>query len=83
MWCIKYRHKIITKEIHDYLKTVLTVIALSNGFTIEEYNTEEDHVHILVNCTPKHYIPDMIKNLKGISSKMLMDEYGKEIKCKL
>jgi putative transposase len=83
VWCVKYRHKIITKEIHEYLYIILNAIALSSGFTIEEYNTEADHVHILIRCNPQHYIPDIIQKLKGISSKMLMEKFGKEIKSKL
>ena len=54
-----------------------------NGFQILECNTDKDHIHLLVNCSPQHYIPDMIKALKGVSARLLMKEFGEELKRKL
>ena len=34
-------------------------------------------------CSPQHYIPDMIKALKGVSARLLMKEFGEELKRKL
>ena len=58
-------------------------IADDNGFQILEYNTDKGHIHLLVNCSPQHYIPDMIKALKGVSARLLMKEFGEELKMKL
>ena len=83
VWCVKYRHKVITEQIENKLIETLNKIADDNGFQILECNTYEDHIHLLVNCSPQHYIPDMIKALKGISARLLMKEYGEELKRKL
>ena len=32
---------------------------------------------------PQHYIPDMIKALKDVSARLLMKEFGEELKMKL
>ena len=66
VWCVKYRHKIITEQIENRLIEILNKIADDNGFQILECNTDKDHIHLLVNCSPQHYIPDMIKALKGV-----------------
>lgn len=58
-------------------------IAEDNGFTIIELNADKDHVHLLIDCTPQHYIPDMIKALKGVSARILMKEFGDALKKKL
>lgn len=50
---------------------------------ILECNTDKDHIHLLVNCSSQHYIPDMIKALKGVSARLLMKEFGEELKRKL
>ena len=42
-----------------------------------------DHVHLLINCSPQHHIPDMIKALKGISARLLMKKYGEYINERL
>ena len=83
VWCVKYRHKVITEQIEDKLIEILNKIADDNGFQILECNADKDHIHLLVNCSPQHYIPDMIKALKGVSARILMKEFGEELKKKL
>lgn len=83
VWCVKYRHKIIQGNIENKLKELLYKIAEDNNFTIEEMETDLDHIHLLIQCTPQHYIPDMIKALKGVSARLLMKEHGMTLKKKL
>lgn len=83
VWCVKYRHKIIIDQIENKLIEILNKIADDNGFQILECNTDKDHIHLLISCSPQHYIPDMIKALKGVSARLLMKEFGEELKKKL
>lgn len=83
VWCVKYRRKIITPDIEASLITIIRKIAKDNDFEILEINTDKDHIHLLVNCSPQHYIPNMIKALKGVSARLLMKEYGNTLKEKL
>ena len=83
VWCIKFRHIIITEQIENRLIEIVNKIADDNGFQILECNIDKDHIHLLVNCSPQHYIPDMIKALKGVSARLLMKEFGDELKKKL
>ena len=83
VWCVKYRHKVLTPTIENKLKEILYKIANDNNFNILEINGDLDHIHLLIECTPQHYIPDMIKALKGVSARLLMKEYGDILKKKL
>ena len=83
VWCVKYRHKIITPKIEKSLMEILNKISSYNEFTILEINTDLDHIHLLIDCKPQHYIPNIIKALKGVSARLLMLEYGTELKKKL
>ena len=83
VWCVKYRHKILTPKIEKRLYEILNKIAEDNNFQILECNGDLDHIHLLINCSPQHYIPDMIKALKGVSARLLMKEYEEELKKKL
>ena len=83
VWCVKYTHKIITQEVEKRLLEIIKQVAKYEGFQILECNTDKDHIHILVNCSPHHYIPNIIQKLKGVSSKLLMQEFNKELKKKL
>ncbi len=83
VWCVKYRHKIITQEVEKRLLEIIEQVAKYEEFQILECNTDKDHIHILVNCSPHHYIPNIIQKLKGASSKLLMQEFNKELREKL
>lgn len=84
VWCVKYRHQILSEEIENQLVKILNKISLDNGFQILEINTDKDHVHLLINCKPQHYIPDVVKALKGVylpgyyssSTQSLKKDYG-------
>lgn len=83
VWCVKYRRKVITEQIEKSLFEILTKIAQDNNFSILEYNTNKDHVHLLIDCSPQNYIPSMLKALKGVSARLLMKQYGNELRKQL
>lgn len=83
VWCVKYRHKVLEGQVEKRLLELLKQIAVDNGFHILEINTDKDHVHLLINCSPQHYIPNMIKAMKGVSARLLMKEYGNSLRKKL
>lgn len=80
VWCVKYRRKILDEEISNRLREILNKIAEDNGVILEEFNTDLDHVHILVSATPQTIIPNMIKAFKGVSARILKKEFGEKIK---
>lgn len=82
VWCVKYRKKVIINEIENTLKTSLKQIALENKFEILEMECDKDHVHLLIDCTPQHYIPNIIKALKGVSARYIF-KFHPELKSEL
>lgn len=56
------------------------MITECEDFQILEANTDKVHIHFLINCSPQHYIPDIIQKLKGVSSRILMKEFGEILK---
>ncbi len=48
-----------------------------------ECNSEDDHVHLMVNCPPKLAIANLVGKLKGKASYILRKEFSKELKDKL
>lgn len=83
VWCVKYRRKIISSAIEKRLLEHINKIAQDNGFQILDANTDKDHIHLLINCSPQHYIPNIIKALKGVSARLIMKEFGNDLKNKL
>jgi len=83
VWCVKYRHKVLGGVIEADLRFILQRVADDNGFLITELGIDEDHVHLLLDCKPQHYIPNMIKALKGVSGRYLMQKHGDELRKRL
>jgi len=75
VWCTKYRHRILSDEIENKLKEIIREISRDNNFTIEEIETDLDHIHMLIDCSPQHYIPNIVKALKGVSARLLFKEH--------
>ena len=83
VWCVKYRRKVINSLIEKSLFNILHKISIDNNFAILECNTDLDHVHLLIDCSPQHYIPNILKTLKGVSARLLMKKHGDILKKQL
>lgn len=76
VWSVKYRRKIITQEIEQFLKKTAFEIAADKGFTVHLFEAGEmDHVHCFVSASPKLSITDIVKYLKGITGRKLFEAY--------
>ena len=40
VWSVKYRRKVLTKEIEDYMRQVVYETAAEKGFTVHEFESE-------------------------------------------
>ena len=82
VFVVKYRHKVIEGPIEAWLKQMLQSLAKAHGFQIITMETMPDHVHLLLDCSPQHFIPDLVKGLKGNTARFLFKEHP-ELKKKL
>ncbi|MCQ6275907.1 IS200/IS605 family transposase [Bacillus sp. V3B] len=75
VWCVKYRKKILSGELDKRLKEIVKEQAISHRFTIIELETDLDNIHMLIECSPQHYIPNIVKALKGNLVRFLFKEF--------
>lgn len=75
VWCVKYRHDILQGQIDTDVKEILKQIALDNYITIFEMESDKDHIHLLIDCKPQHYIPSVVKAFKGVSARLLFKKH--------
>lgn len=75
VWCVKYRKNLIKGDVERRLKEIMVEQSISHGFHIVEMETDLDHIHMLIECSPQHYIPNIIKALKGNSARFLFKEF--------
>jgi putative transposase len=75
IWCVKYRRKVLTDDVEVRLKEILQEVSIDVQCEIEEMETDEDHVHLLISCDPQFGIHQVVKRMKGKSSRLLRDEF--------
>ena len=78
----KYRRKVINDDISARGKEIFEYIAPNYGITLEEWNHDKDHVHVMFRAQPKSEISKFINAYKSASSRLLKKEYP-EIREKL
>lgn len=71
----KYRKKILTKEMIEDIKELISNILTKNSCNLLEINGEEDHVHILFETLPTTELTKLINSIKTVSSRILRKKY--------
>jgi putative transposase len=82
VWFVKYRHDVLTGEIEKSIQKILYDNVSEHEFTISEMETDKDTIHLLIECKPQHYIPNMVKSLKGVSARRMFVAHP-ELRTKL
>ena len=72
---VKYRRKVVNDEISDRLREIFENIANNYNITVEEWNHDEDHVHILFRGHHNTALSKFINAYKSASSRLVKKEF--------
>lgn len=72
---VKYRRQVFDDAISDRAKEIFEYIAPSYGITLEKWNHDIDHVHVLFRAQPKSELSKFINAYKSASSRLLKQEF--------
>ncbi|MBU3157780.1 IS200/IS605 family transposase [Clostridium estertheticum] len=72
---IKYRKKVINDEISNRLKEIFEYICPKYNITLDEWNHDKDHVHLLFRGYPNTDISKFINAYKSASSRLIKKEF--------
>ena len=75
IWCSKYRRKVLSQGVDERLKQIISEISGKRKAEIIELEVMPDHVHLLVEVDPQYGIHRLIRQLKGVSSRNLREEF--------
>jgi putative transposase len=75
IFCPKYRRKVLVDEIAQDLETILHEVAKEKEVTIHALEIMADHVHLFIEFDPRLLLHKVIKDMKGISSRILRDKH--------
>ena len=72
---VKYRRNVFDDEISTRAREIFNYIAPKYGITLEEWNYDSDHVHVLFRAQPKSEISKFINAYKSASSRLLKRDF--------
>lgn len=75
MFVTKYRRRVFTSTHLGRLQEVFASVCMDAGATLEEFNGEDNHVHLLVSFPPEVPLSRLVNSLKGVSSRRLRSEF--------
>ena len=72
---VKYRRNVIDDTINDRLREMFEYISHGYNITLQEWNYERDHVHVLFKCHPNTELSKFINAYKSASSRLIKKEF--------
>ena len=75
IWCTKYRRKVLDTQIQGHLKQLIREKQNEYGYEIREVETQQEHVHLLIEIPPTDSIDKVVGKIKRYTAKVLREEY--------
>ena len=75
VWVPKYRKKVLCGAVAVRVRDLLRQIAMEHELEIISGKVAGDHTHVFIGYRPTQQISQMVQWLKGISSRMLLQEF--------
>ena len=75
VWIPKYRKKLLVGEVAIRVRDLIRKIAMEHELIIISGKVARDHVHLFVSYRPQQDVSTIVQWLKGISSRVLLQEF--------
>ena len=75
VWVTKYRYQVLKGDIQKRCRTLLVQICDAEDVRILKGVVSKDHVHMLLEYPPSISVSDLVKRLKGRTSRILQHEF--------
>ena len=75
VWCTKYRYEVLLDAVGQRVRELLRQGCESNDIQIIKGRVSKDHIHLYVSYPPRLSVSEMVRRLKGRSSKLIQQEF--------
>lgn len=75
VWCTKYRYKVLEGEVQKRCRDLIKQCCDALDVQILKGVVSKDHIHLHLSYPPKVSVSEILKRLKGRSSRKLLQEY--------
>jgi len=72
----KCRCKVFTKTILEEMRAIFEKVCKDFESVLDEFDGDDDHVHLLVHYPPKVSVSKLVNSLKGVSSRHLRKRFA-------
>ena len=79
---VKYRRKVFTDDMSQYAKDIFVRLSEPYNISLEEWNHEIDHMHIMFKAHPNSELSKFINAYKSASSRLIKRDFP-EVRQKL
>ncbi len=79
---VKYRRKVIDDTVSRRLREIFEYIQPAYNITLQEWNHDKDHVHVLFSAHPNSELTKFLNAYKSASSRLIKRDFP-EIRQKL
>jgi putative transposase len=75
VWIPKYRKKLLTEEVPEYIGKIFQQMAEGYEWEIEEMAIETKHIHLFIHEPPKYSPAKVVQIVKSISAREIFRRY--------
>ncbi|MFV0392242.1 MAG: IS200/IS605 family transposase, partial [Paludibacteraceae bacterium] len=75
VWVTKYLYKVLDGDIKFRCRTLIKQICITEDVTILSGVVSSDHIHLHIEFLPSKSISDLVKKLKGRTSRRIQEEF--------
>jgi len=75
VWCPRYRKRVLEGEIAHRIEGMIKFAAQVNEWEIYELAVQIDHVHLYIGAAPKWSPSQMMRVIKGGTSKKIREQF--------
>lgn len=72
---VKYRRQVFDEEISNYAKDIFIRIGQSYHITLEEWNHDKDHIHVMFKAHPNSELSKFLNAYKSASSRLIKRDF--------
>lgn len=72
---VKYRRQVFDEEISNYAKDIFVRIGQSYHITLEEWNHDKDHIHVMFKAHPNSGLSKFLNAYKSASSRLIKRDF--------
>ena len=75
VWVTKYRYHVLRGEVQERCRELIMQICDAEDVKILKGVVSKDHIHMHIEYAPSKSISDLVKRMKGRSSRILQQEF--------